>query len=139
MTGFFSIGDFFFDLIKPSDNDNDDTTCKAKVFSTSCCRGITKVFDLVRSDAMAYINLTGNSYCNSARYCEYICDQSRILEYSQSCSRLYRFGAHLFIAGIIGIMSLYMKGAIAPFASMVIVIMTIFVCTFFVSIHADIA
>lgn len=86
---------------------------------------------------MAYINLTGNSYCNSARYCEYLCDQSRILEFSQSCSRTYRFGAHLLIAGLVGIIALYVKGSIAPFAVLIIVVMVIFICTFFVSIHAD--
>lgn len=138
MTGFFAIGDFFFDLVKPSDND-EEVSCRTKLFAMSCCRSMTKLCDLVRSDSMGYINLTGNTFCNSARYCEYLCDQSRILEYSQSCSRLYRFGAHLFIACLIGIISLYMKGTIAPFASFVIVIMTIFVCTFFVSIHADAA
>lgn len=31
--------------------------------------GCLRFFDLLRTDAMAYIGLTGNSYCNSAKYC----------------------------------------------------------------------
>ncbi len=30
--------------------------------------------DLVRSDAYAYIALNGNPFCNSAKYCEYLCN-----------------------------------------------------------------
>lgn len=74
------------------------------------CDCLRKTFDLVRSDAMAYINLTGNTYCNSARYCEYLCDHSRILEFSQSLSRTYRLGAHGLIAGISCIVALYING-----------------------------
>lgn len=45
----------------------------------------------------------------------------------------------MLISGIVGIIALYLKGTIAPFAVFIIVVMTIFVCTFFISIHADAA
>ncbi len=45
-------------------------------------------FSLVRTDAMAYINLTGLSYCNSARYCDFLCSSSPLFEGSQSASRV---------------------------------------------------
>lgn len=109
MTGFFTVGDYIFDLIKPKETRGRAAGGCANLFnkSCSCC---TKVFDLVRSDAMAYINLTGNPYCNSARYCEYLCDKSMIMEGSQTASRTYRLSAHMMIASIVGICSLYIKG-----------------------------
>jgi len=108
MTGFFSIGDYLFDLVKPR-VDAVKTGCYYKTFNTACSP-CTKVFDLVRSDAMAYINIAGNPYCNAARYCEYLSDKSVVLEGGQSASRTYRLCAHLFIAGIVGVICLYVKG-----------------------------
>ena len=80
MTGFFALGDYIFDLIKPSSKESEeDEGCWDKIFKSALCMCCTKTFDLVRSDAMAYINLSGNPYCNSARYCEYLCDKSKVL------------------------------------------------------------
>jgi hypothetical protein len=59
---------------------------------------------------MGFIALTGNPFCNSARYCEYLCDKSVITSYSQSTSRVYRLCAHFFIAGLVVIICLYVKG-----------------------------
>ncbi len=66
MTGFFSIGDYLFDLIKHSDKEDEGCCAQCLNYACGCC---VKVFDLVRSDAMAYINTAGVPYCNSARYC----------------------------------------------------------------------
>jgi hypothetical protein len=41
----------------------------AKFYKAGCCGAL---FDLVRSDAISYSVLTGNPYCNSAKYCEYL-------------------------------------------------------------------
>ena len=98
------------------------------------------MFELVRSDAMAYINLTGNPYCNSARYCEYICLQSLLLDNSQSTSRVYRICAHVLIAGITAIFGLYLKGlGLSLYAVFLIIMLAIFISTFFISLHADAA
>ena len=67
MTGFFTIGDYFFDLVKPEPFE-DPESLHVRFFDQSC-QPCYKVFDLVRSDAMALINLTGNPFCNAARYC----------------------------------------------------------------------
>ena len=92
------------------------------------------------SDTMAYINLAGNPYCNSARYCEYLCEQSLLMDYSQSTSRAYRICAHFLIAGAIGILALYLKGTgISLYAVAFVIAMAIFISTFFISIHADAA
>ena len=137
MTGFFSVEDFIFDFIKPDENANPDG-CYTKCYGCLCklCIGI---FDLVRSDAMAFMSLTGNPFCNSSRYCEYLCDRSIIMDYSQSTSRAYRICAHFLILGIMAIFALYVKGSISIFALLVIMIQTLFISTLFISIHADAA
>lgn len=138
MTGFFSIGDYIFDFIKPDEESNPDgiyTQC-----FTSVCSTCTRIFDLVRSDSMAYINLAGNPYCNSSRYCEYLCDQSLLTESSQSTSRSYRICAHFLIAAGIAITGLYLKGSgISLYTIGLIIFLGIFISTFFISIHADAA
>jgi len=88
---------------------------------------------------MAYINIAGNPYCNSARYCEYLSDQSWVLEQSQSTSMSYRICAHMLIAGIVGIICLYMKGSLLPSSLLLIMLLSIFISTFFISIHANAA
>lgn len=138
MTGFFSIGDYIFDFIKPDEEENPDG------FYTNCfnsvCSICVRMFDLVRSDSMAYINLAGNPYCNSARYCEYLCDQSLLTESSQSTSRSYRICAHFLIAGGIAIAGLYLKGTgISLYTIGLLIVLGIFISTFFISIHADAA
>lgn len=138
MTGFFSIGDYIFDFIKPDEEQNPDgcyTTC-----FNSVCSICIRMFDLVRSDSMAYINLAGNPYCNSARYCEYLCDQSLLTESSQSTSRSYRICAHFLIAAGIAIAGLYLKGTgISLYTIGLLIFLGIFISTFFISIHADAA
>lgn len=135
ITGFLSLFDFIFDFVKPDENANPDgcyTNCY-KCFCVCCIR----VFDLVRSDAMAFINLTGNPFCNSSRYCEYLCDRSIIMDYSQSTSRAYRICAHFLIVGVMAILALYIKGNISIYALLVIMVQTLFIATLFISIHAD--
>lgn len=88
---------------------------------------------------MAYINIAGNPYCNAARYCEYLSDKSVVLEAGQSASRTYRLCAHMLIAGVVGLICLYIKGEIVPTALFVIFLVSIFIATFFISVHADAA
>lgn len=138
MTGFFSIFDYIFDFLKPETEENPDG-CYTNCFNSACGLCL-KVFELVRSDSMAYINLAGNPYCNSARYCEYICDQSLLMDNSQSTSRAYRICAHFLIAAGVAILALYIKGTnISAYVIAFILALTIFVETFFISIHADAA
>ena len=138
MTGFFSVGDYLFDFIKPDEKEHPDAAY-TKCFS-SVCDVCIRIFDLVRSDAMAYIFLTGNPFCNSSRYCEYLCDQSLLTESSQSTSRSYRICAHFLIAGGVAIAGLYLKGSgLSALTILFIILLAIFISTFFISIHADAA
>lgn len=130
---FFTFFDFIFDFLKP-DESSDPNSCYSKFFNCLCSHSI---FDLVRTDALAYINLTGNPYCNSARYCEYLCKRSLILDNSQSSSRVYRLCAHFLLCGIMVLFALYVKGVISTYALIIIVINTIFVSTMFISLHSD--
>ena len=130
---FFTFFDFIFDFFKPDPN-SDINSCYPKCYNFVCSHSI---FDLVRTDALAYINLTGNPYCNSARYCEYLCKRSAILDNSQSSSRIYRLCAHFLICGIMVLFALYVKGVISTYAIIIIVINTIFVSTLFISLHSD--
>lgn len=137
MTGFFSLGDMIFDMLKPSPTMGPNHCC-TKTHKTLCAP-CHKVFDLVRSDAMSYIYLSGNPYCNSARYCEYLCDNSASVEAAQTTSRAYRLGAHLLIASATAIFALYVRHQILPTVILVIMFISMFISTFFISIHADAA
>lgn len=67
MTAFFTIPDMIVDLLKP---DNTHQITESENQSYSCCG---QILDLVRSDSMGYVAFTGNPFCNSAKYCEYLC------------------------------------------------------------------
>ena len=135
ITGTLSVGDLIFDFLKPDENANPESC-----YNESCqClfKPCFSLFDLVRSDAMAFINMTGNPFMNSARYCEFLCDRSIIMDYSQSTSRAYRICAHFLITSIISIYALYSNENISIYALIVVMVQTIFLSTLFISVHAD--
>ena len=94
---------------------------------------------MVRSDALAFVNLAGNPYCNSARYCEYLCDRSLLFDGSQATSRTYRICAHLLIASLVVLIAMYLDGQLSFGFGLVILCLSIFISTYFISFHADIA
>lgn len=52
------------------------------------CGWLTSLFELVRSDAMAYINISALPYCNASRYCEFLCNNTRLYSGNQSACRV---------------------------------------------------
>ncbi len=64
-----------------------------------------------------------------------------VMDNSQSTSRVYRICAHALITGGISILALYLKGmsSISLFAILAILLITTFICTLFISFHADAA
>lgn len=56
---------------------------------TNCCFWLYGFFDLVRSDSMAFIHLTGLPYCNASRYCEFLSTNSPVFGGHQSISRVH--------------------------------------------------
>jgi hypothetical protein len=91
----------------------------------------------VRTDALAYVILTGNPYCQSAKYCEYITHESMLHDGNQSTLRLYRICAHVFIAGLVSILGLFIKGGIEPYTVGATFIIGMFVSTYIISYQAD--
>lgn len=61
---------------------------------------------------MGFVALTGNPYCQSAKYCEYLTHVSMLHDGDQSAIRLYRICAHILISGLVSILGLYIKGQI---------------------------
>lgn len=129
--------DFLLDFFKPPVN-ADPNALYTRCYKNACCV-CDSVLDLVRTDAMAYIALTGNPFCNSARYCEYLCEKSVITDYSESVGRVYRLCAHLLLVGILIVFAMYIKGMISIYALIIIIVNTIFISTLFISLHADAA
>jgi hypothetical protein len=123
---FFFLPDLLLDFFRKDSNNDENESGSCLAF-----------FDLVRSDGMAYIALSGNSYCQSAKYCEYFTHESLLCEGSQSVLRLYRICAHILISGLVSIAGLYIKGAIEPYTIGLTIIIGIFTCTYIVSYQAD--
>ncbi len=132
MNGFFGIADFIFDaIIPPMDETNG---------CYHCINRFAGFFDLARSDAMTIVYATGNAYCNSARYCEYLASKKSNTEYSQSASRIYRYCAHFALSGIISLVAFWIFGLTAELsipAMIILLFMSMGVATFFISLHAD--
>ena len=78
---FFYIFDIFYDFMKPKNEESLSTFAKI----CCCC---DRVLGLARSDTFSFLNLIGQPYCNSARYCEEIDDRSDTFEGSQSVFRV---------------------------------------------------
>jgi hypothetical protein len=82
--------DLIFDSIMPADQvvpgSRPVNACSK---FCSCAFGWMKpLFELARSESMAYINLTGLPYCNSSRYCEYINRVTDLYNGNQSVNRV---------------------------------------------------
>lgn len=104
MTGFFSFFDFILDVLLPTSSRTNSNKC------IGCCGSFVSYYNLVRSDAMGFVYLSGNAYCNAARYCEYLCDKSTATSNSQQTSRVYRICAHMLISGIVSLLALWVSG-----------------------------
>jgi len=86
---------------------------------------------------MAYISLTDNPFCNSARYCEYLCDKTIITRNTQTSSRIYRVCAHFFIVGLTVIYTMLATDNKSIYALGLIIFGSLTISTFFISLHAD--
>lgn len=106
MNAFFGIADFIFDALIPElPNENGCYNCINK---------FAAYFDLARSDALTIVYVSGNAYCNSARYCEYIAGKMgrsiRTSSESQTSSRVYRYTSHFGIGCFICLLAFWVFG-----------------------------
>ena len=83
MIGFFGFFDAFFDFFKPITQNTWYAMCCSNYYAW-----LYDFFDIVRHDAMGYINLTGLPYCNSARYCDFLSVNTPLFGGNQSISRV---------------------------------------------------
>lgn len=140
MNAFFGIADFICDALIPSfDNDTG-------IFY--CINRFAGFFDLARSDSLTLVYLSGNAYCNSARYSEYLAMKSSMTRRfkgsgeSQSASRIYRFAAHFALGGIATLVAFWIFGytfkhEVAIPGMLILLFISMGVATFFISLHAD--
>ena len=71
------------------------------------CNWLSSFLGLVRTDVYSYINLFGNPYCDSARECEKLCNNSYLFQGYQSPIRDYRNAADVFLITL-GIILFYL-------------------------------
>jgi hypothetical protein len=109
------------------------------------CGLLLNTFNLIRTDAYSYINLTGVSYCNAAKQCEYICHRSPVFEGSQSAIRIYRIGSHVMIISLSLIISyfvskkLLLNNDVSFMALVCVFFVTYSTAAYFLLIHLDTA
>lgn len=63
-------------------------------------------FDLTRSDVYTWIYLSGNSYCNSSRQTQYLCNRSATCRSNESLISVYTVVSRVVVA-LIGLMIVY--------------------------------
>lgn len=90
LLNFLSYPDLVFDALMPTDDIipvNKPVNCCFRF--CDCAFGWLKpLFELARSESMAYINLTGLPYCNASRYCEYLNRMTNLYNGNQSVNRV---------------------------------------------------
>lgn len=120
-------------------------TCCSKLGTTcyNTCSCFTCFFDLVRTDAYSYINMSGIPFCNSARQCKKINERCPAFIGSHSPMKHFRFAAHVFCVAAVFLMTWFIlrkRVWYSNFWHYVILIVVIYaVLTWFVSIQADAA
>lgn len=73
---------------------------------------MSKIMDMVRSDALTLVALTGTPYCNAANYCDYFWYESMTTEKTSCSLRVYKLAAHIFISVSATIAGLFYLGNI---------------------------
>ena len=134
MSGFFTIFDYFFDMIRPANQD----CCYYKYFN--CLFGWLKCLgSLIRPDALTIVAVNGSSYSNSAKFCEYLTGKAPLTEYYQFSSRLFSLATHALIISLSIAFAIYFP-KVRSIESIVIVIINAWtISTCFISFYPDIA
>lgn len=111
--------------------------CEARCW---CCDNL---FELVRTDVYAYINLTGIPYCNSARNCELLCRRTSLFSGSHSCLQMYRAASNWINIGLVLLMCYsLMKGRTSDVSLLSLLLIGILAwctSTYFIGLHTDAA
>lgn len=141
LNAFFNFFDFLYETFRcyPEGCCGKCAPLCGKISKLCCCN----CYDLVRNDAYSYINLTGIPYCNSARNCQALCNNSRLFIGNQSVMFFYRLTAHAFCVGLAALLAYWMmksrNDGIHPGTLIIILILSYCLVTYFIDIHADAA
>lgn len=147
MNAFFNIFTLIFDLFRVS---SCPMQCDPKGGCgrcTKCCKDVCcccfSIFDLARSDAYAYIHLSGIPYCNAARQCSAVCERTYLFTSDDTCIRLYRIAAQIFVVTLSTLITMILFRARTNYVSMFALAVVICFCylmgTHFVDIHSNAA
>jgi hypothetical protein len=105
------------------------------------CNILTCFFDLVRTDAYSYINLTGIPFCNAARQCRRLCDRSNQFVGYHSPMKHYSLAAHVACIAFVFLLTWFiLKYRMFNFNlwHVAVLIMIIYgTVTWFIGIHVD--
>lgn len=104
----------------------------------SCC---TCFFDLVRTDAYAYINMTGIPFCNAARQCKKVNERCPSFIGSHSPMKHYRFAAHVLCVSAVFLMTWFILRRRVWFSNfwhyVILIVVIYMIVTWFIDIHAS--
>ena len=137
INGLFLAGDYFFDMIKPGKTIDQEGTVIH--LYDKVCLPLERLFSLVRSDVMVYIQLSGNPYCNSAMYAEYFSKRTLAISSIKSSSRIYRICSHFFLAFLNAWINCYLLGSFSTILILATMGFNMIISTYFISLHCDIA
>lgn len=98
---------------------------------------------LARTDAYAYINLSGIPFCDAARQCEALCTYSPHFQTSYSCIRTFRFVAHACLVSLVCFISylilLRYDDIVSVWTVLLIGLVSCCILTYFIGLHTDLA
>ena len=105
-----------------------------------CC--LCNFFDILRGDIYPYIYLTGSTYCNSARQCQYLCERSDLCNGSESANTIYSLAARIVLS-ITTVLIVYWMGEGMleenAYSLLGAFFIGLYVTCYFVDIHIDVS
>lgn len=138
LNAFFEVPTLLIELVVCHPN-----TCCSKIgtFCYNICNIFTCFFELVRTDAYSYINLTGIPFCDAARQCAKLCDRSAQFVGYHSAMKHYRLAAHIASVCFVFFWAFWILNYRTfnfDLWNVAIVILAIYgTVTWFIGIHAD--
>jgi hypothetical protein len=140
LNAFFEVPTLIIELLVCHPN-----TCCSKLgtFCYNTCNIFTCFFELVRTDAYSYINLTGIPFCDAARQTSKLCDRTNQFVGYHSAMKHYRMAAHIACISFVfiwGFWILNYRTFNYDLWNVAILILAIYgTVTWFIGIHTDAA
>jgi hypothetical protein len=101
------------------------------------------LFNLIRTDAYGYINLSGQAFCNSGRACYQNCEASGMFVGGYNVIKHYRFAATVFLVSLCYLFGhIFSNLRVVGFTwwhNVILIVISYAVVSWFVAIDADAA